>query len=145
MADAGQVAGVEMLFFGALIFVVGILVVANAWGVLDAKLVAGDAAREAAWAFVQAGSQSAASAAALDAADQAVSAHGRDPSHLSLQIDGTLARCHRVVAQASYRTVLISLPWVGALAGSFTASARHSELVDPYRSGLPVSNAACAG
>ena len=46
-------AGIEALFFGLLVLVFGTLVVANAWGVIDAKLSAAGAAREAARAFVQ--------------------------------------------------------------------------------------------
>ena len=35
--DAGQVGGIEALPFGLLIFVVGTLLIANAWAVIDAK------------------------------------------------------------------------------------------------------------
>jgi hypothetical protein len=142
--DGGQVAGVEMLFFGLLVFIVGILVAANAWGVLDAKLVSGDAAREAARAFVQASNQKSAVISATEAAVEAVRAHGRDPSRLTVDVRGVLERCGRVMVEAHYRTVLVHLPWVGAIGGSFTASSRHSELVDPYRSGLPPGVVACA-
>ena len=36
--DAGQVGGFEALPFGVLIFVVGVLLITNAWAVIDAKL-----------------------------------------------------------------------------------------------------------
>jgi hypothetical protein len=46
--EGGAVGGLEVLPFGLLIFVVGILLVVNAWAVVDAKLAAEAAAREAA-------------------------------------------------------------------------------------------------
>ena len=49
----------------------------------------------------------------------------------------------RVVAEVRYRVPLIVVPMLGGLGSGFTASARHSELVDPYRSGLP-RTASCA-
>ena len=52
--DHGQVAGIEVLPFGLLTFVVGMLLVANAWGVVDAKMATTSAAREAVRAYVEA-------------------------------------------------------------------------------------------
>ncbi|MGV3758684.1 MAG: hypothetical protein ACO1PW_03960 [Actinomycetota bacterium] len=45
--DRGQVAGIEAIPFGLLIFVLGGLLLANAWAVVDAKLATDAAAREA--------------------------------------------------------------------------------------------------
>ena len=37
----------------------------------------------------------------------------------------------------SYEVPTFRLPWIGGFAGSVvTATGRHSEVVDPYRSGL---------
>ena len=52
--DGGQVAGIEALPFGVLIFVVGALLVSNLWAVVDAKIVVDAAAREAVRAYVEA-------------------------------------------------------------------------------------------
>ena len=38
--EDGQVGGIEALVFGLLVLVLGTLVVANAWGVIDAKVAA---------------------------------------------------------------------------------------------------------
>ena len=136
--DHGQVAGIEALPFGVLIFVVGALLVANVWGVVDAKLAVTSAAREAARAFVEAPDALTADADAARAAAEAVDAHGRDSGRLDLQrIDGSFGRCARVTFEASYPVPAIALPWIGGFGRSFTASARHSEIVDPFRSGLP--------
>ena len=135
--DSGQVAGIEALPFGVLIFVVGALLVTNVWGVIDAKLAATSAAREAARAFVEAPDAPAADDSAARAASEAIAAHGRSPDRLVLdRLAGTFTRCERVTFQASYPVPAIALPWIGGLGEMFTASARHSEIVDPFRSGL---------
>ena len=135
--DSGQVAGIEALPFGVLIFVVGALLVTNVWGVIDAKLAATSAAREAARAFVEAPDAVTAADSAARAASEAIAAHGRSPDRLVLdQLAGTFARCERVTFQAGYPVPAIALPWIGGLGEAFTATARHSELVDPFRSGL---------
>ncbi len=36
--DAGQVGGFEAIPFGVLVFVLGALLITNAWAVIDAKL-----------------------------------------------------------------------------------------------------------
>jgi phenylalanyl-tRNA synthetase beta chain len=45
--DGGQVAGIEALPFGVLIFVVGALLITNLWAVIDTKIAVDAAAREA--------------------------------------------------------------------------------------------------
>ncbi|HEX9531018.1 MAG TPA: hypothetical protein VF954_07760 [Acidimicrobiales bacterium] len=134
--DTGQVGGVEALAFGVLIFVLGTLVVANAWGVIDAKMAAAGAAREATRAFVEAPTPDAAGALAEAAAADAIAAQGRNPARMHLALSGAFARCSRVLATVTYRVPLVAVPLLGGFGPGFTVAARHSELVDPYRSGL---------
>ncbi|HEY3702052.1 MAG TPA: hypothetical protein VGL32_07335 [Acidimicrobiales bacterium] len=141
--EEGQVGGIEAVFFGLLVLVLGTLVVANAWGVIDAKVAAAGAAREATLAFVQAPAGSDPTSSARAAAVRAIVAQGRDVARMTMLVSGDLARCSRVVAEVRYRVPLIIVPVLGGLGSGFTASARHSELVDPYRSGLP-RTASCA-
>jgi len=115
--DSGQVGGIDALAFGVLIFVLGTLVVANAWGVLDAKMAAGGAAREAARAFVTSPPSADPTARARSAAAASIQAVGRSP--------------------------LVHVPLLGGFGEGLTVAARHSELVDPYRTGLP-GEAGCA-
>lgn len=139
--DAGVVGGLEGLAFGFLVFVVGLLVVVNAWAVVDAKAAASAAAREAARAFVESPSAAGAEAASLDAARAAIEAHGRDSARTELTVsapDG-LARCARVTAEVRHRLPLIRIPLLGQTGDGLTVAARHSELVDAHRSGLPGS------
>ena len=135
--------GIEAVFFGLLVLVLGTLVAANVWGVIDAKVAAAGAAREATQAFVQAPAGSDPAMMARGAAERAIVAQGRDVARMTLLVSGDLTRCSRVVAEVHYRVPLIVVPMLGGLGSGFTASARHSELVDPYRSGLPPT-ASCA-
>ncbi|HWC38431.1 MAG TPA: hypothetical protein VG476_07870 [Acidimicrobiales bacterium] len=144
--EDGQVAGIEALLFGLLVLVFGTLVVANAWGVIDAKLAAAGAAREAARAFVQTPAGSDPASTSRAAAVRAMQSQGRDPARMTVLVSGDLTRCSRVVAEVRYRVPLIVVPMLGGLGSGFTASAHHSELVDPYRTGLPrTANCATTG
>ena len=135
--ERGQVGGIEVLPLGALVLVVGTLLVANAWAVVDAKLTTSAAAREAARAYVEAPSADEAWRQAEQAAAQTVEGHGRDPEALSLeQASGHFGRCRRVVVEASYPVPALALPWIGGFEHGFVVRSRHSEVVDPYRSGL---------
>jgi hypothetical protein len=141
--ESGQVAGLEALAFGVLVFVLGILMVANAWGVIQAKAAVTAAAHEAARAFVQAPAGSDPFIAARDAALGSIEASGRDPSRTKVLTAGSLARCTRIVAQVSYRVPLLPIPLIGGYGNGITATARQSELVDPYRNGIG-GEASCA-
>ena len=137
--EAGQVGGVEGVIFGVLVFVLGTLVVANAWAVVDVKSSASAAAREAARAFVEssAGSADGAFAEADAAARETIEGYGRDPDKLVIVAEeASLRRCGRVTIRTEYPVPLVSLPILGQHGHGFTAVGRHSELVDPYKAGL---------
>lgn len=143
-ADAGVVGGVEALPFGLLVFAVGTLLVTGLWGVVDAKVAVEAAAREATRAYVEAPDEAAAAAAARAAAAAALRGHGRDPADARIETPppGAFARCRRVTVVVSYPVPVLVLPWVGPTAAHpIVARAAHSELVDPYRTGLPVDPA----
>lgn len=139
--EDGQVGGIEVLPLAMLVFVVGILLVANAWAVVDAKLVVGAAAREAARTFSEAAPElgdTGAWALADAAGRDMLGAGGKRVESASIDIveGGRLLRCERIVVEASYQVPALSLPWVGSWGDGFTVTARHGELVDPFRSGL---------
>lgn len=135
--SGGFAGGVEAIAAATLVFVAGMLLVAGAWGAVDAKTVASDAAREAVRAFVeQVDGPGSAEAAARRAADEVIAASGRDPARLSLSMTGGAGRCRRLVIEAAYPVRLGSLPFLGG-GTSVTVRARHAEVVDAHRSGLP--------
>lgn len=138
--DSGQVGGIEALPFGVLIFVLGTLLIANAWAVVDAKFATDAAARQAARTFVEGVDADVALADAQAAGRAAVAAHGRDPDHVMVQAVGTLvlARCERATFEAVYEVPALSIPLIGGYGRApFRVRSTHSELVDPFRSGLP--------
>jgi Flp pilus assembly protein TadG len=140
--ERGVVGGMEALPFGLLVFVIGTLLVANAWGVIDAKLASSAAAREAARAYVEAPDAEAARARAVRAAADTITGHGRSADRMELAPVGGWAfhRCARVTFEVTYRVPTITVPWVGRSAGSvITTRARHSEIVDPFRDGVPLA------
>jgi hypothetical protein len=137
--ERGQVGGVEGLFFGVAVFVLGTLVVANAWGVIDAKMAASSAAREATRSFVEssAGSTAGALAEAEAAAAATITGYGRSADKMRFEAEeAELRRCARVTLRVEYPVPLITIPVLGRYGTGFTARARHSEVVDPFRSGL---------
>jgi hypothetical protein len=143
--DSGQLGGLEGLAFGVLVFVMGTLVVVNAWAVIDSKLAAASAAREAARAFVEAKDISSAERDAHDAAAAAMVGYGRDPERMTIRHDDTaFGRCERVTFTVEYTVSLGAIPLLKRPAMSFVAAARHSEIVDPFRSGL-TGEARCVG
>lgn len=139
--DAGQFAGIEAIPFGVLVFVIGSLLVANAWAVVDAKLAVSSAAREATRTYVEAEPDvDVAAAAARSAAMDALEGQGRDPSNAIVSIvdpAGGFQRCARVTASVTYRLPAVTLPIIGGYGRGFSVTSRHSELIDPWRDDLP--------
>jgi hypothetical protein len=145
--DRGQVGGIEAIPFGLLVFVVGGLLIANAWAVVDAKFATDAAAREAARTFVESRDPATAEAEAEAAARATVTAHGRDGEWADVRaLDrAAFARCERVTFEVAYEVPALNLPLVGGWGPSpFTVRSRHSEVVDPYRGGVPGEVDRCA-
>jgi len=138
------VAGLEAIVFGLFTFVVGVLLAANAWAVVDAKMAMSAAAREATRAYVEAPAGSDPMALAEAAAREAARGHGRDPERMLLRpLETGFTRCQVVRFEAVYRVPAVNLPFLGGRGAGFTAAARHAEVVDPYRDGIPSSDARC--
>ena len=138
--EHGQVGGIEALPFGVLIFVLGSLLIANAWAVLDAKFATDAASRQAARTFVEGTEVDRALEDAEQAGRTVVEAHGRDPDRARIAPIGQpqLVRCERATFEAVYEVPALSIPLIGGWGRApFTVRSAHSELVDPFRDGLP--------
>lgn len=140
VGDRGQVAGIEVLPFGLLMFVIGVLIVANAWGVVDANLATTTAAREAVRAYVEAPSASMAHDRAVGAAAEAILGYGRSPFSTRVEVE-TIGgrgwqRCSLAIVTVHHEVPLLSLPIVGGFGHAFDVVSRQSEVVDPYRDGV---------
>ncbi len=137
--DSGQVGGIEVLPFSILIFVVGSLLVAQAWAAIDVKVAVNAASREAARAFVEAGDAGTGVTDADRVAREAIAGHGRDPARLVIDAPdfhgGGYTRCQQVTIHVSYPVPALSLPLIGTHGEAYRASSSHTEIIDPYRSG----------
>lgn len=140
-AEAGLVGGVEVLPFGFLIFVAGVLLIANAWAVIDAKMAVNAASREAGRAYVEADHPAQAEADAASAALQTIENAGRDPERLSLaDNDPPFVRCQVVVHEAAYQVPALTIPFIGGFGSGFTVRGSHREMIDPFAAGLGPEN-----
>jgi len=141
--DDGVVGGVEVLPFAVLVFVVGTLLVLNGWAVIDAKGAAVAAAREAGRRHVEStGTVGEAHAGAQASALAAAEGHGWS-RRVEVELvgggdaDSPLQRCDRVTYEVRVFVPTLVLPVLGRFgSGPIVATGRHSELVDPFRSGL---------
>ncbi len=137
--DDGFVGGAEALPFGFLVFVIGALMIVNAWAVVDAKLAVTAASREGVRVFVES-DEAVAGAAANSRANQALAAFGRSDGRErvgSIVAEAAFARCARVSMEVSYEVPAITLPWIGGFGESIVVRSVHSEIIDPYRDGVP--------
>ena len=129
----------EVLPFGFLIFVSGTLILANAWGVIDAKLAVTSASREAVRAYVESADEPTAAAAAQRRAQEALAAYGRDGERATIEapvVEGDFSRCARVTVTVSYDVPVIVVPFIGGFGDLEPVTSSFTELVDPFRSGL---------
>ncbi len=133
--DGGFVGGAEGILFGIVVFVFGILLLFNAWAVIDTKMAVSSAARETARTYVEGdGSTGPAIAAGRDAF---AATSNFDPGGLSTpSITAEFRRCGRIEVTYAYTVPAISLPGGFGWGSGFEVSATHSEIVDPFRSGL---------
>ncbi len=141
--QAGLSAGAEVLAFGFLVFVVGTIVALNGWAVLDADLAANAAAREATRAVVEGrGDAARVMVRARAVARATLDGHGKDAARAEVVLlttpfrDGRPARCERVTIEVRLPVDPIAVPFVGAFRDPVVAVGQHTELVDPFRSGL---------
>ncbi len=135
--ERGQVGGIESLSFGVLILVLGMLGAASAWAVVDAKVAATSAAREASRSFVESDGSAEAWADAAARGREAFAGHGRNALAVELpRPDGDFGRCGPVTVTASTTIDLPRLPGIRATLRRVQVQASHTEVVDPYRAGV---------
>lgn len=140
--DRGQVAGIEVLPFGLLIFIAGGLLLVNIWGVVDAKFAVDAAARNAVRHVVESAQADVSTATLADEARtvalETLDDHGREqPATVRLDSPGgTLNRCQRATVTVTTHLPAIRLPFIGGFGRGFTVTSSHSEIVDPTRAGV---------
>lgn len=131
--------GIEMLPLGFLVFVVGSLMIVNAWTVVDSWMAVSTASREGARVFVESPPDDAWPAAEARIVD-VMNDYGRGtrtipPEPPTIEGDGSYARCAVVTVTVEYDLAFITLPFLGGFGSIDMIEGRHSERIDPYRSG----------
>lgn len=143
--EQGFVGGSEVLPFGLLIFVAGILIIANAWAVVDTKMTLDSAAQVMSRTISEADHLDTATIDAL--ARRTVADLGLDPGPVTIEIepaDTALARCQRVTVTLGYPVPALTLPILGRIGETVDVHATASELVDPYRSSESLVEGSCS-
>ncbi len=93
--------------------------------------------------YVEAPDAGQAESLALEAGRSEVAARGRSPSRATVHLAaGSFQRCQLVTLEVTYVVPTITLPLVGGWGDGLRVSARHGEIVDPYRNG-PEGEADC--
>ena len=140
--ERGQVAGIEALPFGLLIFVAGTLLLVNIWGVVDTKFAADASAREGARFVVESAGAGiepwTVREGAQLAAERTFADHGKQRA-IEVEVgpqDATFVRCERITVRVATVVPAIRLPFFGGYGDGFDVVATHSELVDPTRAGV---------
>ncbi len=142
--ERGQMGGLEAVIFGVLVFVLGTLGVASAWGVIDAKFAADAAAEAAARTYVEAPAGQDPQVAAGQVAVETWKGYGRPGTARVTFSANALDRCAPVTVTVRSTVNLVRLPVLGG-GGHVEVAASHTEVVDPYRSGLKRRRGACPG
>ena len=160
MHELGQ-AGGEVLALGFVLLVGMTMLAVNAWAVIDAKIRVTGAARYAVRTLVEGQPNDISTAEGEFALN--VDPLNADPSHgdpsgivvgavraslldkpkritdlvVRVEIPDGPARCSRVLVEVSVRVPSFGFPRLGPWRDGFTVSGRQSEIIDPFRSGLP--------
>lgn len=149
--EDGLTAGAEALAFGVLVFLMGTVMVINAWAVVDAKSAANASAREVSrYVTESVGLEDPATltARANRIAELTLQGHGLGASRLgAVQVRPSAAgfvRCSTVDTTVLVRVPTIRIPLFGAFGGTYDVTGRATERIDPLRSGLP-GEATCVG
>jgi hypothetical protein len=140
--ELGQ-AGAEVIVGGVVMIIAITLALTNVWAVLDTKMVASDAARAAAQAYIE--EDDAASASEVAQVTAARQLDKRFPSKWkAVPVVDRFGRCESVAVRVEIKVGLIAVPFIGSVGGTKTVTSTHRTRIDPYRSGLR-GEAACDG
>lgn len=131
--ERGLVAGAEALAVGSLVLIAGMLLLVNAWAVIDTRIALDSAAREYLRTYTEADSQAEARTraelAALDVLD------GRDATIEDLTRD--FGPCAPAAVQLTARVPAVTIPFISAQWGVRTVAVEAAELIDAHREMTP--------
>jgi hypothetical protein len=140
-ADEWGQAGAEVIVGGVVMIIAITLVLANVWAVLDTKMMASDAARAAAQAYIEEDDATTANAAAQASATRQLQARFGS-AWRAIPVVDRFGRCASTAIRVEIKVGLIAVPFIGSVGGTKTVSSTHRTRIDPYRSGV-LGEAAC--
>lgn len=134
-SERAQMAGIESIPFGILVFVAGTLLIVNAWATVTTRTTATSIAREYLRAYTNAPSQPEAIEAGDRAARAVAAAHDIDSTQLRIERPVIWEPCGVAVVAVTITVPEIRAPFLGGF-GSTEVRVQHRDRLDPYRVGL---------
>ena len=133
--ERGFVGGGEVVLAGVVIMVMTTLVVINLWSVIDAKGVVTAASGEAARTVVESNGPEGRERARATATEIMQRRKGLESPQVLVN-DAGFGRCARATITVSANVPLFGIPHWAWMPQRVRVRSTHSEVIDPYRSGL---------
>lgn len=137
-SERGQMAGIEAIPFGILVFLAGTLLVSNAWAVVTNRTTAESIAREYLRAYTHAADRPHALIAGARAASLTASAHGLGPDRVGIVEPSVWTRCAVATVTVTINVPEVRAPFLGGF-GTQEVEVTHRDRIDAYRAGIPPS------
>ena len=130
-AESGQAAGVETIPFGILVFVGGLLLVVNAWAVVDTRAALDTAARDYLRVYGAASTSADGRTAGRAAARDSLAARSVGEHVVIVDPAEPFGPCRPATVELRLTVPAIRAPFIGSI-GTTTVTATETELVQPY-------------
>lgn len=136
--ERGAVAGLEGVMFSVLILMGGLVVIVNAWSVIDSRAMLDSAAREYVRTYTRSNDSLSARVAAEHAARRTIITRGRSAERVEFIIStpNGFGPCALMTVSISVQVPTLRAPFLGSF-GSSTATSRLSGLVEAHRQITP--------
>ncbi|MFV0317954.1 MAG: hypothetical protein ACK5O2_13470 [Microthrixaceae bacterium] len=130
-----MIAGAEALAMGTLVVLVGMLLVVNAWAVVDTRMAVESAAREYLRAYTESTDPQGALTAARSELDQVLAERPAIAQRLEVTDPplGSFGPCEPAMVTLSTSVPAIRIPLVGTSWGEQTVTVSAVELIDAHR------------
>ncbi len=130
--DRGQVAGIETLAFGVLVFVIGTLIATNAWSIVTTRTSGQAIAREYLRAYTDERSAPDALRAGRRTALLVADRRGVPAGRLTIDDPDRFGPCQMARVRVEIEVPLVRLPLLGEV-GQTTVTIESDERIEPYR------------
>lgn len=136
--ERGAVAGLDGLMFAIMILLGGLVLIINAWSVIESRMVIDAAAREYVRTYTRGSDSISARIDAEHAARRVIGARRSTFDFLDLVVDSPngFGPCATVTVSLSTRVPSLRAPFLGSF-GSMAATSRLTGLVDAHRQMVP--------